>query len=599
MPGKKKTSSANTMVRDTVVHETHTAPDAIQHAEKATIHPLGASRHHFPELTHVGQVLQQPTRFGHSAVWQLMQDYYESRSIKAWNEVPFLITCSVNMADAYSDFIIGYWQDLPDNTPLHMVELSTGSGRLSFLMLKLLNEKIKRTPALRDRSFRYVMTDCAQHNIDFWMSHPNFQPYIQQGQLDFARFNPMSDTAIHMLVSGDTLQDTAVVGIANYCFDTLANDYFQVRQHTLYETLVELSLITPDADSAIPTVVTRNTVKPEVTYQPAQANYYPYPIWNAVLAHQAEQYFDASFYFPMGGLSAMEVLKASSNGHFMLLSSDKGYVKKECHVGLENPDCAFHGGAFSVMVNYDVILDWFHMQNAFTASSVRDSALSLETVVGVLGDHAMPHLQQATYWHLERTNTIAGSWELLLSVSRLDAGGTHEKNRKIIQQILGGLRASLADPYMMADVAPTLALMAESIGTFTRKDIIRLASRAWELYYPFPGEPNLAYKLGVLFLCMGDFEKVLACTAASIQLYPPDARLYGLMGRAYEKLHRYRLAMDCYHKALEMDPNAEIPNERLNALELLLEQNATDEDFLRALSDYNASGYLTAIAALG
>ena len=586
MPGKKKIATESSFAND-VSTSIDFNDEPAQH-----LTPLGASRHEFPHLEHVGQVLQQPSRFGHSAVWQLMQDFYENESIAAWNQVPFLISCSTTLADAYSDFVIGYWQDLPADCPLHLVELSTGSGRLSFLMLKLLSEKIKNYPALTDRSFRYVMTDCAEKNIKFWMRHPNFQPFIKRGLLDFAQFNPMKDTEINLILSGKRLADTAVVGIANYCFDTLPNDFFQVREHELYEARVELRLDLENEGDPLPETVTRRTVQPLVSYETAAPDYYPYPLWNDILANQKQYYYNASFFFPMGGLSALEVLKASSNGELMLLSSDKGFVKKEFHLGLENPECAFHGGAFSVMVNYDVVLEWFNTQGALTASSIKDSSLSLETVVCALGDKPRPHLQQATRWHLDRCNTIGGSWEFLVAATHLEPTDSAEKNRKIVHQILGALRISLADPFMMSDLAPTLALLSDYIGGFTRKDVLRLANRAWELYYPFPGEPNLPYKLGILFLCLGDYEKVLACTHVSAQLYPPDARLYGLMGRANEKLHRYRLAMDCYHKALEMEPDAEIPNERLNALQLLLTQSPTDEDLYRSLVDYNIDEFI-------
>jgi tetratricopeptide (TPR) repeat protein len=578
MPGRKKTVSASSST---------TEASAMTKANLSALTPLGASRHEFPVLSQTGQILQTSKRFGHSAVWQLMQDFYEHESISAWNQVPFLITCSAMMADAYSDFILGYWQDLPSDCPLHIVELSTGSGRLSYLILKLLSEKIRRFPALADRSFKYVMTDCAQKNIDFWMSHPHFQPFIKHDVLDFARFNPMTDTEIHLILEDKRLENTAIVGIANYCFDTLPNDFFQVREKTLYEAQVELTLKPEENSTELPEKVTRRTVQPLVSYQKATADYYPYPLWNDILADQAEHYYNASFYFPFGGLSALEALKASSNGELMLVSSDKGYVKKEFHLGLEDPNCAFHGGAFSIMVNYDIVLDWFNRQGAVSASSIKDSSLSVETVVCALGDSPRPNLQQATHWHLDRCNTIGGSWEFLMAATYLEPTSSDVKNRKMVHQILGALRMSLADPYLMSDFAPTLAQLSEYIGGYTRKDVLRLAARAWELYYPFPGEPNLPYKLGVLFLCLGDYEKVLACCKAASQLYPPDAHLYTLMGRVNEKLHRYRLSLECYHKALELNPKAEIPNERLNALQLLLAQNTSDEDLFRALNDYN------------
>jgi tetratricopeptide (TPR) repeat protein len=556
--------------------------------------PLIPSRHIFPEAEYNGQLLQDYTRFGHSAIWQLAEDYYANQSIDAWKQIPFFITGSMNIADAYSDFILGYWQDLPDHMPLTVVELSTGSGRLSFLLLKLLSEKLVRYPQLQNRPFKYVMTDFTRNNVEFWMNHANFQPYIEQGMLDFALFNPMTDTQFDLLIQEQPLRDTAIVGIANYTLDALPSDYFQVREHNLHTCEMALHLELECNHDILPNVIELKHIKPEFYYQQTNPKHYPHALWNSLLAKQGQQYFNASFFFPYGGLAALEVLKSSSNGEMTLMSSDKGYVQRECNVGLYDPSWSMHDGVFSTMANYDVIMDWFTLQGGTTYSSVTDSSLSLETVVCTISQHHTQsadaehplnqgQLAQAAYQHLYRTNTICGLWDWMIAGTNLEPTGDATKDKKMVRQLLSCLRISLCDPYTMADIATILAQLTDHISYYARKDITRYMTRALELYYPFSGEPILPYKLAVLFMCLGDYPMVIELCNHAIKTSRTEPRVFALLGRSYENLMHYDKAIDYYRVAVSLDPEAILPRERLNNLELVVEQNNGTDKKLRAL----------------
>ena len=74
--------------------------------------------------------------------------------------------------------------------------------------------------------FKYIMTDFTQKNVDFWRSHPSFQPMLERGLIDFALFNAESDVSLHLQVSGAVISaDTVtnpIIAICNYVFDTLS-----------------------------------------------------------------------------------------------------------------------------------------------------------------------------------------------------------------------------------------------------------------------------------------------------------------------------------------------------------------------------------------
>jgi hypothetical protein len=78
----------------------------------------------------------------------------------------------------------------------------------------------------------YVMTDFTESNFKFWADHPALKPFVASGQLDMAIFDATNDAAITLSCSGVTLAPGSVVNpvciVANYLFDTLCHDIFQV-----------------------------------------------------------------------------------------------------------------------------------------------------------------------------------------------------------------------------------------------------------------------------------------------------------------------------------------------------------------------------------
>jgi hypothetical protein len=74
--------------------------------------------------------------------------------------------------------------------------------------------------------FKYILTDFTQKNIDFWKSHPSFQPLLERGLIDFALFNAESDDSLSLQVSGSVLSaetiSNPIIAICNYVFDTLS-----------------------------------------------------------------------------------------------------------------------------------------------------------------------------------------------------------------------------------------------------------------------------------------------------------------------------------------------------------------------------------------
>ena len=186
--------------------------------------------------------------------------FYDRKGVESWSQgiVPHFITCNAFIGRSYAQVLQGYLRDcarkaredgpgsplaLDPNEPLYIIELGAGSGKFSFFMLKALAEMRE----LLDFPFEkivYVMTDFTQNNFKFWEAHPGLRPFIEQGSLDLAIFDAVHDPVIHLAHAKKTLAPGTVKNpvcvVANYLFDTLCHDVFQVEGGVLKEGLISV-----------------------------------------------------------------------------------------------------------------------------------------------------------------------------------------------------------------------------------------------------------------------------------------------------------------------------------------------------------------------
>src|SRR5262245_17281077 len=87
-------------------------------------------------------VLQEPTRFARSPIWQLQRDYFNAVGIDAWRsgEVPHYITSNPVVGKTYAELVLALLRDLSlrgqKTETVYLVELGAGHGRLCYHFLK-------------------------------------------------------------------------------------------------------------------------------------------------------------------------------------------------------------------------------------------------------------------------------------------------------------------------------------------------------------------------------------------------------------------------------------------------------------------------------
>ncbi|CAE7694671.1 unnamed protein product, partial [Symbiodinium sp. KB8] len=191
---------------------------------------------------------EKPVRFSKSHIWSLMKSYYDSLGIKAWEggSVPSFITSNAFIARTYARMIYSFALDMYDHgdldpsEPLYVLELGTGHGKFSYLLVKALYEHA-RTFRGKPLIIRLIMTDFTDSNFRHWQQQSCFHKYLDAGVLDFAIFDADNRKPIHLWRSKEVLEPgklkNPVVAIANYLFDTLLTDAFKVCT-TMYEARI-------------------------------------------------------------------------------------------------------------------------------------------------------------------------------------------------------------------------------------------------------------------------------------------------------------------------------------------------------------------------
>jgi hypothetical protein len=187
-------------------------------------------------------VLEDFKTCSESHLWKLMMSFYDRKGVESWSQgiVPHFITCNTFIGRSYAKVLHGYLKDamkpgakmtVDTKEPLYIIELGTGSGKFSFYMLKALEEMQNVCDFPFDKIV-YVMTDFTENNFKFWQDHPALKRYFDMGRLDAGIYDAVVGDEIKLWKANKTLTKGSCKNplciVANYLFDTLYHDIFQV-----------------------------------------------------------------------------------------------------------------------------------------------------------------------------------------------------------------------------------------------------------------------------------------------------------------------------------------------------------------------------------
>ncbi|WP_438349049.1 tetratricopeptide repeat protein [Paenibacillus sp. FA6] len=496
---------------------------------------------------------EQIYRFSESPIWELQRAYYEEQGLKAWQsgEVPLYITNNPMIARAYADIIFGFLQDrsrLGDTTePVTIVELGAGSGRLAFHVLKELCELMDFS-GMALPPFRYCMSDFAIKNIAYWQQHPSLVPFVEQGILDFAHFDAVQDTELHLTESkivirpGDLQQPLLVV--ANYFFDSIPQELLYVGENNIYECRVSLHFSNEAGDLNPSDMLEK--VTPEYHYHRAveyEQESYPY---HDVIKMYTDKLEDSHILFPTMGLTCLERLRLLSKEGFLLLTADKGDHRLE-NWEFAEPPSIIHHGSFSLTANYHAIQTFFESKGAqsiFTKHHYKN--LNVGCIL-MLPD---PLSHSNTRLAYRRFVDRFGPDDFFTMKEWFD----EHVDQMELRQILSFWRLGGYDAQLFLQSAQRISDLLPTSDDEEMEDIQIGMDFMWTGYYPMEEQHDLALTCGMLLFEMDLYEEALVYYERSVNLDAADSKALYNMAICYSEAGMEEPARHYAQRALAMEP---------------------------------------------
>jgi tetratricopeptide (TPR) repeat protein len=490
-------------------------------------------------------------------LWDVERDYFKNQGITAWlHDVPYYVTSNPFIAKTYSKVVIHFIRDWiakhPEakQHPFYVMELGTGPGRFSYYMVKILDE-LRRDFGMDDVKIVFVMTDFAQANLDYHMSHHALLPYVEKGLLDFAIHDMMENVPVKLVHSKVELNQKTLVNpltlFANYVFDTIPNDAFSARNGKLSELLVTLSTDESNMKNQRPVNLEEVTV--DYTANEIHGAYYQDPAIDGVLELYKNSLKDSSFLLPIGSIRGLSYLNQLANGRIMLISSDKAYSELSALEGLDHPALTAHGGCFSMMVNCHAIGQYFkNIGGDFFTQSMRTGLKTCFYTTGIRLDE-LPETRVALKEYIEKFSPTD-----FFNVYR-------HFNETAEQGELSGIASYLQltewDPHAYMRISKSVLSHLNEANFDTLNFLINNMHKLGENYYYMPKTDCILFEIGVFFHTINDYAKALEYYRQAVKFIGEEFRIKYNTALCLHHLDKSAEALDYFKQALKLSPDSE------------------------------------------
>lgn len=496
-------------------------------------------------------VLEPHGPLSQSLVWALQRNAYELRGPLGWSsgQVPDYATTNPNFVGAYATVLMGYLRDCqvrPDfdpTEPVTIVELGAGPGKFGFrLVTELLGRRDRSR--LRDVGVRYVLTDLAESNVEFWQEHPRLVPLIEAGIVDVARFDLATDEAIELRTAGTTFGPgsgaNAGAVVANYVFDSIPQDLFHVVGGEVFEQHAAATSDREEPDLTDPALVRRI----QMSYQDAPVD--PGSLDAATLAilDRHRQHADeATLLMPTAALRCLGRMATWWDERMLLVSADKAYASEGEQSSQEQPEVEYHGDAFSMMVDFRTITDWFVARGGTAMLVERPVRLNVSAaILGFDGDAA---IETTGAFHLAVHEGDPSDF-----YSTVLEGTKHDVD---ISRFLSLVRMTGGDSVVFLTHLPMVGQEIRSIDEDGRREFDRVLRMVWERYFPMGESMDLAYYLSYAFHELGDLPSAIEMLQNSLEIYGPTGWTLYNLAQCLQEMGDLDAAADVARRAQEHD----------------------------------------------
>ncbi len=508
------------------------------------------------------QLLEKDKRLSESKLWQLLEKFYRKAGLDAWLQLPFYATSNAFIAEQYAELVVAFLLDLaPDlnpDQPVYILEMAAGSGYFGFLCLQALRRRLHCFPALKPFSVVYVMSDFSEKNLKAWEQSPQLAPYAQAGQLDFALFKPESQSKFKLKRAGRVVKPGSLanplIAFANYFFDSIRQDYFQIQNGVFQEALISL------VHEWNPEPPNFEQIHLRDRYIPLKEPRYAEARLNALLESYRREAPELSLLFPIGAFRVLTQLEKLSPLGLMLISTDKGFHDPAYLQGLRPVPFTPHSGVFSYMVNYHALARYFRQAGGLAHAT--QEYYSLTSLVGITPLAQTNPLAQTHYClqeRFERQNPIKSLFILLELFKSKDLLAEVELKERYLMA-MAAIQTACYDVYYFLVLAPHLAEALTRVGLdYLEDDLPGLLKLVEAQLYDGVSGFNQAYEwLRHLYYELSQLDDCLRINARILARLGPDYKTAYYAAAVAELNQHFELALAGYIQALNDNPDDEL-----------------------------------------
>lgn len=443
-----------------------------------------------------------------------------------------------------------------------IVELGAGHGRFAYLCASHLHEILngQTKDGLSPIHWRYVLTDVAERNIQYWQEHEAFATLRETKHIDFARFEAGVDRSIRTTLSDEEISDLHkqenVIVIANYFFDSLPMDVWQVNDSGLFaccpRVVVDNEYLHLRKDD--PAILEK--VHLDWDFTPAASMPYPHEDRAQLVRDLSEEIGKGTFTIPIGSLDTIETIQSWCSGPMMVLAADKGYIDPIGYQGRGVPTMIQHG-CFSFNVNFVALQRWIETKG---------------------GCSYLPELQHdlietVAYVTKGQKRELPGLTNEAASMIQFSPDDFHQVARRSdeVEMELGAMlsmiKLSCYEPMVLHRLRRNIRAKLGR-ANYQELEVLRdILRRTYANFYQLD-DCDIPFTIGLIYQRINDCEQAIQCYRESLRLFGEQAITLLNLALCFEYIGRIDDALNHIERCLNIDPtNSEASELRKTILE--------------------------------
>lgn len=434
--------------------------------------------------------IQSPVRLHDSMLWRIQQASYDELGMAAWaaDRTPSYITSNPHFAESTARVILALLIDIDE--PVTIVELGAGTGRFSWLLLQALQAAIRACP-VPVPDWMLVMTDVAPSLVDAWRRHPQLAPLVSAGALDFAVLDAASPRAIRLLERQQRLPAGPKIVLANYLWDSLPQDAYEVGDGSITALHVGLLSTEDPAELTAPDLMSRLRL--------LQKRASPPTLPPAIAQHLSD--YAARFTQPTAALVPTAALACidwlARQGPVAVLSADKGIAAPDHIVDGEPLPVVIHGGSTSMTVD-------------FTALSAATRAAGGWTLTGCVDEPLFLHHLAVRGWSPAALSRGALAFQQAFSPGggyaryQLCRASAAEPETPSLERLLALLSLTRWDPDILYTFAGAIEASPDALTPARREALLAALHRVGQRTFSVPGDDDVDRLIARLSSALSD-----------------------------------------------------------------------------------------------